>query len=671
MSQVPPPANPSQPPSPKPGLRDSQAAANNAPFSFKMLVRLGKRYVARYPWLTILYIVGTLLSQTIIPVAVAGNYSRLTNFFAETAARRHSEPTTPADVQADKTGSANSGKPGPVTANAPAPRAITATFGIWLLLTLALLALSFAIRYLTALLDQKVTVALRRDLFNRILEQSPQFFHQHPAGRLLIMVTQFSTMVALSLRTLLVDPILQLIGIVTVGYVLFLRLIEMQAGQGNRIWLYFAIIALFALLSPWLVSRMGKTLSLSTTNVQEQMLAMGSFLEGALNAPEEIQTLRAETIFDRKHQHLLDASLRTRMDQTVTVERLNLLSQAPGTVVLILLIGLAVYLSLDPSSAVNPGTIMALVLLTPQFMGSVQGISNLSMNVNMSGPAVVAVDAILEGEAGVTSVAGAKAFDEIEPSLVARDLVFSYQPGEMRNVLDGVSFEVPPGKITGFVARPGQGKTTFFRLLMRLYEPQRGEIVLGGHPIRDFTLDSLRKHVVLMSQFPTFFLDTVRENFLLAKPTATDAEIEALCRETGLWSILEENLGSNPLDRQFVPGPGKSLSGGQTKLLALTRCLLRAPSVLLLDESTTGMGPKEKFPLIQTMREACAGETVLVVDHDIMWQTRFCDYFIVLSEGRISQRGTREELLATPGLFKEIYEAASEQGPSGTSGQAV
>jgi ABC-type transport system involved in cytochrome bd biosynthesis fused ATPase/permease subunit len=174
-----------------------------------------------------------------------------------------------------------------------------------------------------------------------------------------------------------------------------------------------------------------------------------------------------------------------------------------------------------------------------------------------------------------------------------------------------------------------------------------------------------------MSQFPTFFLDTVRENFLLAKPDATDGEIEALCRETGLWPILEQNLGSNPLDRQFVPGPGKSLSGGQTKLLALTRCLLRKPTVLLLDESTTGMGPKEKFPLIHTMRQACKGETVLVVDHDIVWQTRFCDYFLVLSDGKITQQGTSEELLAGPGLFKELYGAASEQTSCDAKGRSL
>lgn len=639
----------------------------DVPFQPSVVWRLGKRYIGGSLLLAIVYIVSTLLYQPLVPVVIAGKYAALTNFVQQHSPQAKPQGEVPRQNQASTPGeNAPAGSATQQSAAPPTPIQPRPTFLIWMGLTLVLLGISFGVRYITALFDQRITIAIRRDIFNRVLQQSPQFFHQNSAGGLLVVLTQFSTMVALALRQLLIDPILQIISIITFGYALYFQLSGMAAQQGNSIWAYFSIIALFAVMSPWLVSRMGKTLSRSSSNVQDQMLSMGSFLEGVLNAPEEIQTMRAEPFFDTKHQKLLELAQRTRLNQTVTVERLNIISRAPGDIVLIALMGLAVYLASLPQSTLNPGTIMAIVILTPQFMGSVGGISNLSINVSMSWPSILAINSILEKEPGVVSAPGAKDFERIEPSLVARDLVFSYQPGVLKNVLDGASFEVSPGKITGFVARPGQGKTTFFRLLLRLYEAQQGDILLGGHPIREFTLQSLRRHVVLMSQFPSFFLDTVRENFRLAKSDATDEEIEALCRKTGLWSILEENLGTNPLDREFVPGPGKSLSGGQTKLLALTRCLLRSPTVLLLDESTTGMGPKEKFPLIATMREACKGETVLVVDHDIMWQTRFCDHFLVLSDGKITQQGTSQELLARPGLFKELYEAASEQ----TSGPA-
>jgi ABC-type multidrug transport system fused ATPase/permease subunit len=103
------------------------------------------------------------------------------------------------------------------------------------------------------------------------------------------------------------------------------------------------------------------------------------------------------------------------------------------------------------------------------------------------------------------------------------------------------------------------------------------------------------------------------------------------------------------------------LSGGQKKLFAITRCLLRNPTILLLDEPTTGIDPSEKFELVSMMRQACAGRTVMVVDHDIVgWQVLFCDHIFVLNEGRLEQQGTPGELLSRGGLFKELFDDQAE-----------
>jgi ABC-type multidrug transport system fused ATPase/permease subunit len=296
-------------------------------------------------------------------------------------------------------------------------------------------------------------------------------------------------------------------------------------------------------------------------------------------------------------------------------------------------------------------------------MGAVQGLSSFTISASMSWPAVDTVNGILETGAPPAGNARERDIPVIEPRVEARDLVFSYRPGELRNVLDGVSFELPPGRVTGFIARPGRGKTTFFRLALRFYQPQQGEILIGGHPAGEFTLESLRRHVVLMSQFPAFFYGTTRDNFRVARPDATDGEIRELCERTSLWPILEANIGTDPLDQEFAAG--KMLSGGQKKLFALTRCLITNPSILLMDEPTVGMGPLEKFPLIQTMQKACEGKTVIVVDHDILWQVQFCHYFIVLEEGKIVQRGSAQELMAQGGLFKQLYDEASGSARAG------
>ncbi len=277
----------------------------------------------------------------------------------------------------------------------------------------------------------------------------------------------------------------------------------------------------------------------------------------------------------------------------------------------------------------------------------------------MTWPGLALVAAILARQSAVSEVEDLTDGSQLDGELEAIDLVFSYPVAKVRNVLDGVSFKIPFGQRIGLVARPGQGKTTFFRLALRFYDPQRGKILLGGRPISALSLATLRSNIVLMSQFPGFFHDTIRENFRIAAPNASDEQVVALCEKTGLWNILRNVFGEHPLDEPF--DAGGRLSGGQRKLFALTRCLLRDPKVLLLDEPTTGMGPLEKYPLIEVMQQACAGRTAVLVDHDILWQSRFCEYILVLHDGKIIQTGTPQELRAHEGLFRNLYNEAAQQ----------
>jgi ABC-type multidrug transport system fused ATPase/permease subunit len=291
-------------------------------------------------------------------------------------------------------------------------------------------------------------------------------------------------------------------------------------------------------------------------------------------------------------------------------------------------------------------------------MGMVQSLAGFSINSRLNWPAIEAVNEILESKPEVQVAAGALDLARLEPSIEARNVVFSYAPGRVPNVLDGVSFSIPPGQIVGLVARPGRGKTTIFRLLLRFYDPQSGELIVGGHPTTALTLSTLRRNLALMTQQSAFFHDSVRENFRVAATNASDQDIQRTAERTSLWPILLERFGPQPLDAPFAGG--QLLSGGQKKLFALTRLLLQQPSVVLFDEPTVGMGPLEKAPLINVMREACAGKTVISVDHDILWQMGFCDRFITLEDGHITQDGIGPQLLEQPGLFQELYRTASD-----------
>src|SRR6185369_3336564 len=135
----------------------------------------------------------------------------------------------------------------------------------------------------------------------------------------------------------------------------------------------------------------------------------------------------------------------------------------------------------------------------------------------------------------------------IAPTIEAQGVTFSYRPGSQQIFTD-LSFTLPPEKTTGFVAKMGQGKTTFFKLALRFYDPQQGQVLLGGRPVGDYASDNLYNHIAMMSQFPAFFYDTLRANMQMAKMDATDEEIRAICEKTGVWKILQAGVQGNPLD---------------------------------------------------------------------------------------------------------------------------
>ena len=437
------------------------------------------------------------------------------------------------------------------------------------------------------------------------------------------------------------------------------------------LWGAVAVVFFLALLSPLAMGRLGNRLQVGSARVMELNMAIASLVNGSLKSPEEVQAFNAEDYFVGKLRRTLDDIRKARIRQAVTVEGINTINSLPTILITVLFVGVALIMVIShPESRVRAGYLISILMLAPQILGPIQAVSRFMILLRNSWPSVATVLSVLNQPVADSPVATPTNLGNIGPTLEARDLVFHYRP-DLPFVFDGVSFTAPAGKITGLVAKMGQGKTTFFRIALGFYRPDRGQILLGGRPVNEFPLAELRQYAGMLSQFPAFFHDSLRDNLRVAKPDASDDELHMLCRQTGIWPILQEKAGDaqdqpclpDPLDRPF--GAGLMLSGGQKKLLALTRCLLRSPTFLFLDEPTSGMDNLEKFGLIEQLRSACQGKTVMVVDHDIPWLLRFCDYFIVLDGGHVVQQGTGPELLTAEGLFKEIFTA--QNGLSGAS----
>ncbi|MBV9491706.1 MAG: ABC transporter ATP-binding protein [Verrucomicrobia bacterium] len=604
---------------------------------FNKILDLARAFLRPELGLIIGYMILAYVGQTVLPMNVGLRFGELTNAV---------------------------GGHGATAGVSPADGPIVSRYLVWFGLSILMMGTSFSLRYLSSYLDGKISNRVRQSLFDQVLHESPDFFAEYDADRLTTIVNQFASQAALGLRQILVDPLFQVTGMLTAGWTLYYKLQTSMSGSPAALG-WFLVILVFALISPVLVIWSGKRLTSATKDMQAQLLSLATLVGGAVKAPEEIQAMRAEPTFQSMYGRALHQLLSSRLKQTVSVERLNFLNQLPGFMVQAALIGIAV-LAIATGGHATPGDLVAIALVAPVFMNATQSLAGVGVNFSMTWPTLELIDNIRRRRPAIVTSETAREYDALEPTLAFKHVVFSYPGQAQRPVLNNVSFDVPNGAACGLVAKMGQGKTTLFRLTLRFLEPQAGEILIGGVPHREMSLASLRRHVVLMAQFPAFFHGSIAENFRLARPEATDAEIEALCRETILWETLCLRFGENPLAAPF--GAGARLSGGQKKLFALTRSLLRRPTILLLDEPTTGVDPNEKYALVPLMKRACAGRTVVVVDHDIVWLSKFCDRLAVLDGGLIVQQGTPAELVSQPGLFRDLYLEAtqSEQDPAST-----
>jgi ATP-binding cassette, subfamily B, bacterial len=239
----------------------------------------------------------------------------------------------------------------------------------------------------------------------------------------------------------------------------------------------------------------------------------------------------------------------------------------------------------------------------------------------------------------------------LEPAaLDPASLAAPERPGDAW-VLRDVTFQVPAGKLTALVGPSGAGKTTITHLVPRLYDPVRGAVRIGGHDVRDLTLESLRSVVGVVPQDAHLFHDTIRANLLYARPAATDKELTEACQAARIWELIS----SLPDGLDTIAGDrGYRFSGGEKQRLALARLLLKAPSVVVLDEATAHLDSESEAAIQRALATALAGRTSLVIAHRLS-TVRAADQILVIDGGQIAERGTHDELLAAGGVYAGLY----------------
>jgi ATP-binding cassette subfamily B protein len=235
-----------------------------------------------------------------------------------------------------------------------------------------------------------------------------------------------------------------------------------------------------------------------------------------------------------------------------------------------------------------------------------------------------------------------------------KKVTFGYPASEAHRdgkpVLNSVSFKIQKGDRVALVGPSGAGKSTILSLIERFYEPDSGEIVLDGVPVREISRDTLRSQIGYVEQDAPVLAGSIRDNLLIGSPDATDAQLKAVLGEVNLTAVLKRD--KRGLDAE-VGEAGIMLSGGERQRLAIARALLAAPPILLLDESTSALDGLNEQRMREAIDAVAQGRTMIVIAHRLSTVVD-SDQIIVLDQGKVVGSGTHSQLVKSTPLYKEL-----------------
>ena len=233
---------------------------------------------------------------------------------------------------------------------------------------------------------------------------------------------------------------------------------------------------------------------------------------------------------------------------------------------------------------------------------------------------------------------------------------FKYHPDSAEWNLTDIDFSIASGMTVGILGGTGSAKSTLVSLIPRLYEATEGAVYVGGHNVKDYTMETLREGCAMVLQKNTLFSGTIRDNLRWGDENATDQEMEAACR----MACADEFISRMPdgYDTRIEQG-GTNVSGGQKQRLCIARAILRKPKVLILDDSTSAVDTATDAKIRAALKEALPGSTKLIIAQRISC-VMDADMILVLDDGKISGLGTHEQLMASNQIYREVYQSQQE-----------
>ncbi|HEY9745948.1 MAG TPA: ABC transporter ATP-binding protein [Oculatellaceae cyanobacterium] len=307
------------------------------------------------------------------------------------------------------------------------------------------------------------------------------------------------------------------------------------------------------------------------------------------------------------------------------------------------------------NNELSTGGFVSFIAAMLMLYNPIKNLGGSILTAQMSMLAAGRIFKLLDQEPSIRNKPDAKVLDGIRSGVTFENVYFHYVPE--KPVLRNVNLQFRQGEMVALVGASGSGKTTIANLICRFYDVTEGAIKIDGTDIRDFTLESLRSHIALVMQDNFLFNGTIRENLKIAKPDATDEELESALEKAYLKAFvasLPEGLDTKIGER------GVMLSGGQRQRLAIARALLKDSPIVILDGATSALDSKSEAIVQKAMEALMTDRTVIVIAHRLS-TIRNADRIVVMDEGCVVEQGRHDELMAADHLYANLYRTQFQQ----------